>query len=53
MMFLEVAADNTAARALYAAAGYQQVGQRRGYYAGGIDALVLARPLTSGAVAGE
>jgi ribosomal-protein-alanine N-acetyltransferase len=52
-MFLEVAAANAPARALYAAAGYQRVGERRGYYAGGIDALVLARPLTCGAVAGE
>ena len=31
-MFLEVAVDNTAARALYASAGYDQVGTRRAYY---------------------
>lgn len=47
--FLEVAADNSAACALYHQAGYQQVGQRRGYYrrADGpkVDALVLRRPL--------
>ena len=29
---LEVAADNHAARALYAAMGYEQTGVRRGYY---------------------
>jgi ribosomal-protein-alanine N-acetyltransferase len=48
-MFLEVAADNAAARALYAAAGFVPVGLRRGYYeraAGAVDALVLALPLT-------
>lgn len=31
-IFLEVAEDNTAARALYAGAGYDQVGRRPGYY---------------------
>ena len=42
--FLEVGADNAAARALYAAAGWTEAGRRRGYYAGGgggVDALVL------------
>lgn len=47
--FLEVAADNGAARALYARAGYAQVGVRRGYYVGAdgsaCDALVLRRGL--------
>lgn len=47
-MFLEVAADNNAARALYAALGFVPVGQRRGYYPGGVDALVLRRVLTGG-----
>lgn len=42
-MFLEVAADNDAARALYAALGFRPVGQRRAYYPGGVDALVLRR----------
>lgn len=46
-LFLEVAADNAAARALYVAAGFAEVGRRRGYYAriGGaaVDALVLRR----------
>jgi ribosomal-protein-alanine N-acetyltransferase len=40
-MFLEVAADNKAANALYAGAGFVQVGERRGYYPDGGDALVL------------
>ncbi len=47
--FLEVAADNVAARALYAKAGYIQIGQRAGYYvrpgADPVDALVLAKAL--------
>ena len=47
-MFLEVAADNLAAIGLYGAAGFEQVGLRRGYYArpdGTVDALVLRRTL--------
>lgn len=48
-MFLEVAADNSAALALYRRAGFEQVGQRRGYYRdcadGLVDALVLRCPL--------
>lgn len=50
--FLEVAADNTAARALYRRHGFAEVGRRRAYYADSpgapVDALVLGR-----AVAGE
>lgn len=53
-VFLEVAADNAAAIALYTALGFAKVGQRRAYYdrANGpaVDALVLRRtliPLTS------
>lgn len=46
---LEVAADNLAARAVYARAGFEQAGLRRGYYprAGGpaVDALLLVRAL--------
>ncbi len=46
-LFLEVAQDNAAARALYAAAGFREAGRRRGYYARppgpAIDALVLRR----------
>ena len=45
-MFLEVAEDNVAARALYARAGFSEAGRRRGYYArtdgSREDALVLA-----------
>ncbi len=43
-LFLEVAGDNPAARALYAGLGFAQVGVRTGYYerpAGAADALVL------------
>ncbi len=50
-MFLEVAADNGRAIALYEGAGFHQVGLRRGYYAnhggGAVDALVYRRPLNS------
>lgn len=48
-VFLEVAADNVAAQALYAAAGFQPAGIRRGYYrtpeGQPVDALVLRRGL--------
>lgn len=40
-MFLEVADSNAAARALYARAGFVEVGRRRAYYDPGEDALVL------------
>lgn len=43
--FLEVAAGNAAACALYRQAGYRQAGIRRGYYGAGGDALVLSRGL--------
>ena len=44
-LFLEVAEDNAPARALYARAGWSEVGRRRAYYAG-TDALVLSKGLT-------
>jgi ribosomal-protein-alanine N-acetyltransferase len=44
-LLLEVRADNAAARGLYAARGFEQLQTRRGYYAGGVDALVLALDL--------
>lgn len=47
--FLEVAADNPAALALYRGLGFETVGHRTGYYARGggarADALVLRSPL--------
>ncbi len=45
-MFLEVRASNQAAFALYDSVGFNEIGQRRGYYpaqGGREDALVLAR----------
>ena len=48
IVFLEVDSLNTAARALYQARGFTQVGLRRNYYREGpepSDALVLSRPL--------
>lgn len=38
---LEVAANNLSAQALYRRFGLAPVGVRRGYYAGGVDALVM------------
>ena len=40
-LFLEVSERNCAARALYAAVGFTQVGRRRRYYPDGSDALLL------------
>ncbi|WP_308446376.1 ribosomal protein S18-alanine N-acetyltransferase [Elioraea sp.] len=45
-LFLEVAAGNAAARRLYGRLGFREVGQRRGYYPDGADALVLALALS-------
>ncbi len=46
-VFLEVAADNRPARALYTSAGFTEAGRRRGYYSRpegpAVDALILAR----------
>ncbi|MCL1785884.1 MAG: GNAT family N-acetyltransferase [Alphaproteobacteria bacterium] len=41
-IFLEVAADNAAARALYARHGYKQIGVRPKYY-DGVDAVVMEK----------
>jgi ribosomal-protein-alanine N-acetyltransferase len=41
LLLLEVAEANGAARALYQALGFTEVGRRRRYYADGGDALVL------------
>jgi ribosomal-protein-alanine N-acetyltransferase len=50
-LFLEVAADNAAAIALYDGAGFESAGRRASYYAraGGaeIDALVLKKALSA------
>lgn len=46
--FLEVAADNAAALALYRAAGWDETGRRSGYYAtaeGKVDAVTMAKLL--------
>jgi len=48
-LFLEVAADNEAAIALYLQAGFEQAGIRRNYYGrpgGAVDALVLRKSLS-------
>jgi ribosomal-protein-alanine N-acetyltransferase len=46
-LFLEVAADNTAAQALYKTAGYAEAARRRAYYArqgaAPVDALILRK----------
>ncbi len=51
-VFLEVAADNPAALALYRKAGFEQAGHRGGYYrrpdGQAVDALVLRRTLNRG-----
>ena len=51
--FLEVAEDNSAARTLYARAGFAEAGRRRGYYrtptGQAVDALVLRRVLVEAA----
>lgn len=44
-LLLEVRADNDPARRLYAARGFELLQTRRGYYPGGVDALVLALDL--------
>ena len=50
-VFLEVAEDNRAARALYANAGFSAVGRRLGYYlrrdGTSMSALTLRRPLSA------
>ncbi len=49
-LFLEVAEDNPAARALYRGAGFRRVGRRPGYYQraqGAVAALVLERAIAA------
>lgn len=45
VMFLEAAAENEAALALYRRRGFAGIGRRPGYYPDGRDALVLRRAL--------
>jgi ribosomal-protein-alanine N-acetyltransferase len=45
---LEVSTANAAARALYASAGFEEAGVRRGYYRNGEDALIEWLRLKSG-----
>lgn len=49
VMFLEVACDNTAARGLYSAVGFETAGRRNGYYprpdGPAADALILRKSL--------
>ncbi len=52
MMFLEVSERNDAARALYEACGFVEVGRRRGYYPGRVDALVFCATIPFGSKAG-
>ncbi|MGE0829552.1 MAG: ribosomal protein S18-alanine N-acetyltransferase [Hyphomonadaceae bacterium] len=55
-MFLEVGAENEAARALYARAGFAEVSRRKGYYQsadGARDALVLRCDLKSASQADQ
>ncbi|WP_425051374.1 GNAT family N-acetyltransferase [Psychromarinibacter sp. S121] len=50
-VFLEVAEDNAAARALYTACGYVEVGRRKAYYrhpdGSRVDALVMQKALSA------
>lgn len=48
-MFLEVSSGNRAARALYSAAGFAEVGRRGRYYPDGTDALILRASLSPAA----
>lgn len=40
-MLLEVAADNEAAIGFYEAYGFASISRRKGYYRGGVDAIVM------------
>jgi ribosomal-protein-alanine acetyltransferase len=40
-VFLEVRADNESAQNLYRSLGFEQLAVRKGYYKGGIDAIVM------------
>ena len=40
-VFLEVRADNESAQNLYRSLGFEQLAVRKGYYKGGVDAIVM------------
>ncbi|NEA34137.1 GNAT family N-acetyltransferase [Streptomyces sp. SID13031] len=42
-VLLEVAAGNESAGALYSGFGFEEISRRRGYYAGGEDAVIMRR----------
>jgi ribosomal protein S18 acetylase RimI-like enzyme len=46
---LEVRSNDAAAQAFYERIGFRSAGLRRGFYPGGVDALLLARPAPSAA----
>jgi len=49
VVFLEVRVSNEAAKRLYAAHGFREIGVRRGYYQdNGEDAIVMGLPLEAG-----
>ncbi len=50
---LEVRASNGAARALYAGCGFEEVGERRRYYADGEDAVIMTLALDDDGRAGS
>lgn len=47
-VLLEVRADNPRAQALYARFGFEHIHTRRGYYPGGVDALIMRLQLADG-----
>jgi ribosomal-protein-alanine N-acetyltransferase len=44
VVHLEVRSNDAVAQAFYERLGFRRVGLRRGFYPGGVDALLLARP---------
>lgn len=46
-VFLEVRADNESAQDLYRSLGFEQLAMRKGYYKGGVDAMVMRLTLTT------